>query len=140
MNAIELAPNIFRPKSNLFQPRNNWGLIALNGRKNSTYYDFKTFLYLLKEEIKKKTGIDPYEETKYRGRERVVARQLLMVMLRKHTQKSLHYIGKQFNKDHATVIYAIKTISNLYETDKVFLRMYREIDQRVSDLSKKLRD
>ncbi|MDR2084027.1 MAG: chromosomal replication initiator protein DnaA [Bacteroidales bacterium] len=56
-----------------------------------------------------------------RRREIVQARQLIMYLTKKYTKLSLTSIGQQCgNKDHATVLHACKTISNLLETDKLF--------------------
>ncbi len=71
--------------------------------------------------------------SKTRKREVVQARQLAMFFSKKHTKSSLAHIGKQCgNKDHATVLHAVKTINNLSDTDKKF-RGY------ISDLEKKIK-
>ncbi len=70
---------------------------------------------------------------KTRKREIVQARQLAMYFSKKHTKSSLATIGLHCgNKDHATVLHAIRTVNNLIETDKQF-KTY------VDDLDKKLR-
>lgn len=49
-----------------------------------------------------------------RKREIVNYRRILMVILKKHTKESLASIGKHMgNKDHATVLHAIRTHENL---------------------------
>jgi chromosomal replication initiator protein len=71
-------------------------------------------------------------KSKTRKREIVQARQLTMFFSKQMTKHSLASIGKQCgNKDHATVLHACRTVSNLNETDKRF-RTY------VEDLKKKL--
>ncbi|MDR0969786.1 MAG: chromosomal replication initiator protein DnaA [Lentimicrobiaceae bacterium] len=69
---------------------------------------------------------------KTRKREIVQARQLAMFFSKKHTKLSLATIGLQCgNKDHATVLHACKTVTNLMETDKTFLKCVNEIDKRI---------
>ena len=70
--------------------------------------------------------------SKTRKREIVQARQLTMYFAKQMTKSSLASIGLQIgNKDHATVLHACRTVSNLTETDKRF-RIY------VDDIRKKL--
>lgn len=71
-------------------------------------------------------------KTKTRKREIVQARQLAMYFSKKHTKSSLATIGLQCgNKDHATVLHACKTVSNLIETDKKFEIYVNEIDKKI---------
>ena len=71
-------------------------------------------------------------KSKTRKREIVQARQLAMYFAKQLTKSSLASIGAQCgNKDHATVLHAVRTVNNLAETDKRF-RLY------VDDLRKKL--
>jgi chromosomal replication initiator protein len=80
------------------------------------------------EKIIKFTGQDI--TIKSRKREIVWARQLAMFILRKKTKMSLSKIGELCgNKDHATVLHACKSISNLIETDSYFRKKYNEILQ-----------
>lgn len=70
--------------------------------------------------------------SKTRKREVTQARQLAMYFSKQHTQASLVNIGKQCgNRDHATVLHAIKTINNLKETDKTFLKYFKEIEKKI---------
>ncbi|MDR1729059.1 MAG: chromosomal replication initiator protein DnaA [Prevotellaceae bacterium] len=58
-------------------------------------------------------------QTKSRKREVVQARQIAMYLARKHTKNSLSSIGEQIgNRDHATVLHACKTITDLLDIDK----------------------
>lgn len=67
-----------------------------------------------------------------RRREIVVARQLAMFFAKKHTKSSLATIGVQCGKrDHATVLHACKTISNLIETDKSFKCLVDELEKKI---------
>ncbi len=71
-------------------------------------------------------------KSRTRKREIVQARQLTMYFAKQLTKSSLSTIGAQCgNKDHATVLHAVRTVKNLTETDKRF-RTY------VEDLRKKL--
>jgi len=70
--------------------------------------------------------------TKTRKREIVQARQLAMYFSKKHTKSSLATIGLHCgNKDHATVLHACKTVTNLIETDKQFKGFVNEIDKKI---------
>ncbi len=70
--------------------------------------------------------------SKSKKREMVQARQLSMHFAKKYTKYSLAMIGKQCgNKDHATVIHAIKTVANLLETDKQFRTLASEIEKNI---------
>ena len=58
-------------------------------------------------------------QTKSRKREVVQARQVAMYLARKYTKNSLSSIGEQIgNRDHATVLHACKTITDLLDIDK----------------------
>ena len=71
--------------------------------------------------------------SKSKKRELVQARQLAMHFAKKYTKLSLAEIGKQCGgKDHATVIHALKTVTNLLETDKQFRTLATEIEKNIS--------
>jgi chromosomal replication initiator protein len=58
---------------------------------------------------------------KTRNREIVRPRQIAMYFAKNHTNASLSHIGNLFGKkDHTTVLYACKVISDLMETDRAF--------------------
>ncbi len=70
--------------------------------------------------------------SKTRKREIVQARQLTMYFSKKYTKSSLATIGLHCgNKDHATVLHACKTVSNLTETDKKFSIFVNELDKKI---------
>lgn len=69
--------------------------------------------------------------TKNRKREIVQARQLFMYFCKNYTNCSLAYIGKQVDRDHATVLYADKAVSNLIETDRKFKMQVEEIQRKL---------
>jgi hypothetical protein len=56
-----------------------------------------------------------------RKREIVLVRQVSMYFAKRYSKLSLAKIGQEIGgKDHATVLHACKTVSNLYDTDKLF--------------------
>ncbi len=70
--------------------------------------------------------------SKSKKREIVQARQLAMYFAKKYTKNTLEIIGQQCGgKDHATVIHALKTVSNLLETDKKFKALATEIEKNI---------
>jgi len=52
-------------------------------------------------------------QSKTRKKEVVIARQIAMTLAKQYTKNSLATIGKFYNKDHSTVIYALQAIDNL---------------------------
>lgn len=67
--------------------------------------------------------------TKSRKREIVLVRQTAMYLAKKHLDLSTSKIGLQIGKrDHATVLHACKTISNLLDTNKQFRSEMNEIE------------
>ncbi len=70
--------------------------------------------------------------SKTRKREIVQARQLAMYFSKKYTKSSLATIGLHCgNKDHATVLHAVRTVNNLMETDKQFRIYVDELDKKL---------
>lgn len=69
---------------------------------------------------------------KTRKREIVQARQIAMYFSKNLTQSSLASIGSQIGgKDHATVLHACRTVSNLKEIDKNFRLSIDEIENKL---------
>jgi len=67
-----------------------------------------------------------------RDREVVQPRQICMYFAKKYTKLPLATIGALCGgRDHATVLHACKTISNLYETDKKIKSDVDEIDKKM---------
>lgn len=67
-----------------------------------------------------------------RKHEIVNARQIAMYLSKEMTQASLSTIGMKLgNRNHSTVLYACKTVSNLLETDKDFERTVRSIQEKI---------
>ena len=70
--------------------------------------------------------------SKTRKREIVQARQLAMFFSKKHTKSSLATIGHHCgNKDHATVLHAVKTVNNLVDNDKKFKSYVDDLDKKI---------
>ncbi len=72
------------------------------------------------------------QQIRSRSRRRAVAlpRQIAMYFARKHTDSSLESIGKEFNRDHATVIHSIKKIERqLKESPKFRNQLKYLMDQ-----------
>lgn len=69
---------------------------------------------------------------KTRKRQFVIARQLSMYLAKNLTGKSLKAIGQMFGgRDHSTVIYSIKTVQDLMETDMVFKDTVTELEKKI---------
>ena len=79
------------------------------------------------EIVKSTLATDPLEYLHTRKRKHVEIRQLTMYFMTEHTKSSLSEIGKFFNRDHATVLHAKKTIKNLIETEEEIKKMYELI-------------
>jgi chromosomal replication initiator protein len=67
-------------------------------------------------------------KSKRRTRDISIPRQIAMFLCREHTKSSLPEIGRQFGgKDHTTVIFSYKKISNLIKENKDLQTSIREI-------------
>ncbi len=72
-------------------------------------------------------------KSKTRKREVVQARQIAMFFSKKMTKSSLANIGAHCGgKDHATVLHACRTVSNLSDTDKQFKIYLSDLEKRLS--------
>ncbi|TXF91687.1 chromosomal replication initiator protein DnaA [Neolewinella aurantiaca] len=68
-----------------------------------------------------------------RRRQVVLARQISMFLVKQYTEESLKSIGRMFGgRDHSTVLYSIKTVKDLMETND-------EIRKSLSELERKIR-
>jgi hypothetical protein len=66
--------------------------------------------------------------SKTRLRQVVMARQLCMTVLKEFSGMSLSQIGSRYgDKDHSTVIHSIRTVKNLYATDKAYRAKVDEV-------------
>ncbi len=79
------------------------------------------FLHISEKAMKAKT----------RKHDVVVARQIAMYFIKKITNLNLKAIGKIFNRDHATVIHAIKTVENMCDVDVNFRNMIDDIKRNL---------
>ena len=67
-----------------------------------------------------------------RRRQVVLARQISMFLVKQHTNNSLKNIGKLFgNRDHSTVIYSLKTVEDLMDTNDEVRRALSELDRKI---------
>jgi hypothetical protein len=82
--------------------------------------------------IKKETGCNPLSDIDYRGGKNVHARQLYFTFMVRNTTMTYKAIGEMLNKDHATVWHSIRSINNLYETDKRFRDVYDRINTKLN--------
>lgn len=80
-------------------------------------------------------GIDNKSfNSKSRKREIVYARQAAMYLCSKHTSQSLSRIGMLVGgRDHATVLYSLKNVEDLLETDKDFKIKYDQAEAQLSE-------
>lgn len=67
-----------------------------------------------------------------RVRQVVLARQISMFLVKEYTDQSLKAIGSIFGgRDHSTVLYSIKTVRDLMETDEDLKNTLEEIDRKI---------
>jgi Bacterial dnaA protein helix-turn-helix len=118
---------------NIFVPRNDWNVRSMFCRKSIS--KLGSFEKELAREIKNEIGVNPLDEPKYRGGKNVQARQLFLVMMTIHTNRTYESIGRIIGKDHATINHSIKSVQNWYETDKRFRAMYDRINLRAKLLN-----
>jgi chromosomal replication initiator protein len=76
----------------------------------------------------------PVEKAKsiHRKREWVVARQLSMFLIRKHTDLSFKATAELFGgRDHTTAIHSIQTVNNLCDSDPDFKKLVLFIENKI---------
>jgi chromosomal replication initiator protein len=72
--------------------------------------------------------------SKSRKREIVLARQAAMYLCKKHTTQSVSRIGIVIgNRDHATVLHAIKNVENLLTTDAEFKAKFDAVEAQLAE-------
>ena len=71
-------------------------------------------------------------DIKTRKRDVIYMRCIYYRLCRDLTYESLESIGKQVNKDHATVLHACKTVNNLIDTDKQFRAFVNDIEKKLT--------
>ena len=70
-------------------------------------------------------------KSKTRKREIVTARQLAMYLCKNHTKEPLKGIGQKFGgRDHSTVIYSLKAVQDMIDTDKDFKKVVRDLQKK----------
>ncbi|MCG8310969.1 MAG: chromosomal replication initiator protein DnaA [Cytophagales bacterium] len=78
-----------------------------------------------------KVSIDQLKD-KTRKKEIVMARQLAMYFSKEYTNLSLKSIGYHFGgRDHSTVIHAVQTVNDLYDTDNNFKKSVDELRKKL---------
>ncbi len=78
-----------------------------------------------------KVSIDQLKD-KTRKKEIVMARQLAMYFSKEYTNLSLKSIGYHFGgRDHSTVIHAVQTVNDLYDTDNSFKKSVDELRKKL---------
>jgi chromosomal replication initiator protein len=74
-------------------------------------------------------SIEIYQTKK---RKVVYKRQIMHWLGKRHTHGSLALIGDMYGmKDHCTVLYSIKTVNNLMETDKLYRKEVEDVEAHV---------
>lgn len=88
---------------------------------------------IIKKVVSDFTGISISQmESTSRKREINEARQIAMVLIRKHTQLTLAKVGDCFGgKDHSTILSAKKKVSDLYDTEKRFRADFETVSNKV---------
>lgn len=77
-------------------------------------------------------GVDvSFMKYETRKREVVKCRHVSMYLLKKHSSMSLSVLGAEFNKDHATVLHAVRTINNYMEWDRDLRKEIQELEKIV---------
>ncbi len=69
--------------------------------------------------------------SKSRKREVADSRQLIMALAKKHTKMSYTVIGAKLNRNHATVLYACKTIDERLSVDEDFRTVVSKIEESI---------
>ena len=67
-----------------------------------------------------------------RRRQVVLARQISMFLVKQYTDQSLKSIGRMFGgRDHSTVLYSIKTVKDLMETNDEIRKALAELERKI---------
>ena len=82
------------------------------------------------------TGVSIFDmQENRRFKEHVKARQLSMYFIKENSTYSLKAIGKMFNgRDHSTVIHAIESVENQRDTNKIYRKLFEEIEVKVKEI------
>jgi hypothetical protein len=68
---------------------------------------------------------------KSRKRHICLPRQIAIHFVKKKTKLLLYQIGKEYNRDHSTVINSLTTVQNLIDTDAIFYEMIIDIENEI---------
>ena len=83
-------------------------------------------------------GVNCLDNT--RKRDIVVPRQIAMYYAVRETNLTLTSVGLFFNKDHATVIHAMKCVENTLSYNKEFKQQKRELDKEMFKINFKTKE
>jgi len=83
-------------------------------------------------------GVNCLDNT--RKRDIVVPRQIAMYYAVRETNLTLTSVGLFFNKDHATVIHAMKCVENTLSYDKEFQKQKLELDKEMFKINFKTKE
>ena len=97
--------------------------------------DMAMLLKYVAKEYTERFGTDPHEIKDYYGKKRlrelVDVRNIIFTIFDEYRHKysaSQSAVGRVFNKDHATVIHATKTIKALIDSDAGISRLYNDAE------------
>lgn len=95
-------------------------------------------IQIIRDIITKRMGYDPCVGTENQERECVTARQLFIYFVMKYMKITQRETGKLVNKDHATVIHAIKCVKLFTVLEQEYRIMFEKIDKEIkTELIKK---
>jgi chromosomal replication initiation ATPase DnaA len=71
--------------------------------------------------------------SKHRPQNVVDARFMIIAAIRERLRLPVKRIGQLFNRDHTSVLHAIKTVQNLCHTDAIYRQQYKDFKQFIND-------
>lgn len=90
---------------------------------------------MIKEFVSKQYKLSCSElQSRSRKKALTFPRQVAMYLCRKHTESSLADIGKEFNRDHSTVLHAVKVITGLSNRDIAVEEQVNLLSRKISTL------
>jgi len=125
---------LYRPDVNSLVNDFNQSLHKLRKPLNSGFiYNYSTPDDLIKKLINICDYPEDFATRKTRKREYVKSRQIAQTISRYlFPEKSLAEIGSYFvNSDHSSILYSIKTVKNLCETDKKYLKDFNDAQEKI---------
>lgn len=87
--------------------------------------------------VKNYYGVNPTENTKSRKREFYTARQSAMFFIRQKCGLSLQEIAQIFNKDHSSVLHAIRTFEEQKDFDPELKQDYKTLKLQIEQFENK---